>query len=82
MAIKKILLSELETDPKGTLDECCDSGRSLVVEMPDHRLLSIQTLEPGDDDRLVDDLLATDPAFRAIVEKSKSSPRKPFPSGS
>jgi hypothetical protein len=82
MGIKKILLSELEADPKGTLDECCDSGRSLVVEMPDHRLLSIQTLEPGDDDRLLDELLAADPSFRAIVERSKSSPHKPFPCGS
>ncbi len=44
----------------------------------------------GDDDRfaeiaagrgddLVDRLIESNPAFRALVEKSKASPRKPFP---
>lgn len=30
-------------------------------------------------DDLVNELLATNPAFRTMVEKSKSGPRKPFP---
>jgi hypothetical protein len=81
MDIKSIPLSSLETDPKGTLSECLDSGRPAVVEMPDHRLVSIQTLEPTDDDDLTSDLLDSNPAFRAIVERSKSSPRRPFPRG-
>jgi hypothetical protein len=28
---------------------------------------------------LTDDLLASNPKFRALVKKSKASPRKPFP---
>jgi hypothetical protein len=31
-----------------------------------------------DDDDLMDDLLANNPEFQALVEKSKASPRKPF----
>jgi hypothetical protein len=79
MSIKVIPLSSLEADPRGTLTECLDSGEALIVELPDHRLVSIQALEPDDDDDLVDRLLESNPAFRALVEKSKASPRKPFP---
>ncbi len=79
MSIKVIPLSHLEADPKGTLTECLDSGEALVIELPDHRLVSIQGLEPDDDDDLVDRLLESNPAFRSLVEKSKASPRKPFP---
>jgi hypothetical protein len=79
MSIKRIPLSRLEADPQGTLSECLDSGQAMVVELPDHRLVSIQGLEPGDDDDLVDRLLESNPAFRALVETSKAGPRKPFP---
>jgi len=79
MRIKLIPLSRLEEDPQGTLSECLDSGQALVVELPDHRLVSIQGLEPADDDDLVDRLLESNPSFRALVEKSKASPRRPFP---
>jgi hypothetical protein len=53
------------------------------VELPDHRLLAIQVLEATEDDSLIDDLLRSNPAFQALVVKSKASPRKPFapPSG-
>ena len=54
MSIKLLPLSRLEADPRGTLSECLDPGEALVVELPDHRLVSIQGLEPGDDDDLVD----------------------------
>jgi hypothetical protein len=82
MDIEVISLSQLQTDPRGLLSECCDSGRALVVELPDHRLVAIQPLEPDDsDDSLVSDLLETNPSFRALVEKSKASPRKPFVAG-
>jgi hypothetical protein len=50
----------------------------VVIEMPDRGLLAIQPLEPGDDDTLMDELLASNPAFQALVAKSKTSPRKPF----
>jgi hypothetical protein len=43
--------------------------------MPDHRLVAIQAVEENDD--LVDDLLESNSAFRALVEKSKASPRRP-----
>jgi hypothetical protein len=79
MDIKVIPLSRLEADPQGTLDECIDLGQILVVELPDHRTVSIQPLEPTDDDPLIDDLLASSPAFRVAVERSKRSARMPFP---
>ena len=78
MAIKTIPLSRLETDPKKTLNDCADSGETVVVEMPDQRLLAIQPLEPQEDDTLMDELLASNPKFQALVAKSKASPRKPF----
>ena len=82
MAIKTILLSRLETDLKKTLNECAESGQTLVVELPNERLLAIQSLDPNEDDSLMQELLASNPRFRALVAKSKPSPRKPFPSGS
>jgi len=78
MDIAMIPLSQLQTDRQGLLTECCDSGRPLVVELPDHRRVSIQSLEPDSDDSLVSDLLENNRSFRALVEKSKASPRKAF----
>ena len=78
MAIKTIPLSRLEADPRGTLNECADSGEALVVQLPDQRLVAIQLLEPSEDDPLMSELLESNPAFQALVEKSKASPRKPF----
>ena len=78
MAIKTILLSTLETDLKKTLNDCAESGDTLVVEMPDHRLLAIHLLDPQEDDNLMDELLSTNPQFQSLVGKSKASPRKPF----
>jgi len=78
MAIKRIPLCRLETDLKKTLDECADSGETVVVELPDHRLLAIQPLDPQEDDSLMDDLLASNPRFQKLVAKSKHGPRKPF----
>jgi len=81
MAIKTIPLSHLERDLEKTLDECAESGQTLVVELPDQRLLAIQSLDPNEGDSLMDELLASNPRFQALVAKSKASPRKPFPSG-
>jgi hypothetical protein len=78
MAIKTIPLSRLETELEKTLIECADSGETVVVEMPDQRLLAIQPLELQEDDSLVEELLASNPRFQALVAKSKASPRKPF----
>lgn len=78
MAIKTISLSTLETDLQNTLNECAQTGDLVVVEMPDHRLLTIQPVEPQEDDSLMDELLASNPKFQALVAKAKESPRKPF----
>jgi hypothetical protein len=78
MAIKTIPLSRLETDLEQTLNECARSGDTVVVELPDHRLLAIRSLEPQEDDSLTDELLASDPKFQALLAKSKAGPRKPF----
>ena len=78
MAIKTIPLSRLEADLKETLNECAESGQTLVVEMPDQRLLAMQALDPQEDDTLMDELLASNPEFQTLVAKSKASPRKPF----
>lgn len=83
MAIKTIPLSRLEKDLAKTLDECAASGQTLVVELPDQRLLAIQSLDPNEDDSLMDELLAsTNPRFQALVARSKASARKPFRAGS
>jgi hypothetical protein len=81
MVIKTIPLSRLETDLKKTLNECADSEQTVVVELPGQRLVAIQPLDPNEDDSLMDELLASDPRFRALVAKSQAGPRKPFPTG-
>jgi hypothetical protein len=81
MAIKTIPLSRLETDLKKTLNECTASGQTLIVEMPDQSLLAIQPLDPREDDTLMDELLAANPKFQVLVEKSKRGLRKPFVAG-
>jgi hypothetical protein len=79
VGIKTVSLSRLETDLRGTLSECADTGSILVVELPDQRLVTIQSLDVTEDDDLVDELLTSNPAFREMAAKSKTGPRKPFP---
>jgi hypothetical protein len=81
MGIKTIPLSSLEADLEKTLNECSKSGQTLVVELSDQRFVAIQSLDPNDDDSLMDDLLTSNSEFRALVAKSKAGPRRPFPSG-
>lgn len=81
MGIETIPLSRLEENLRTTLRECVDSGRPVVVELPDHRLVAIQALEAGEEDDLADSLLESNEAFRTLVAKSAASPRKPFGSG-
>jgi hypothetical protein len=78
MATRTIPYSRLEADLQKTLDECAETGETLVIEMPNQRLLAIQSLDPHEDDDLINELLASHPDFRALVAKSKASPRKPF----
>jgi hypothetical protein len=77
--MKTIPLSSLEADVQKTLRECADSGEAVVVELPDHRLIAIQALDPNEDDSLIDELIRTNSTFRQIIARSKASERKPFP---
>lgn len=79
MPIKRVSLRQLEADPGKALSECADSGTTVVVELPDQRLVAIQPLDPAEDDDLINELLESNPSFRALVARSKASPRKPFP---
>jgi hypothetical protein len=81
MAIKTIPLSRLETDLQKTLNECAESGQTIIVELPDQRLLAIQPLDPQEDDTLMDELLAGNPKFQELVARSKRGSRKPFLGG-
>jgi len=82
MDIEVIPLSQLQTNTPGLLTKCCDSGQPVVVELPDHRLVAIWPLDADDeDDSLVSDLIETNPGFRALLEKSAASVRKPFTGG-
>jgi hypothetical protein len=81
MDIKTIPLSRLATDLEQTLNECADSGQTLVVEMPGDRLLAIQALDPAEEDSLIAELVESNPKFQDLVVKSKASHRRPFPIG-
>src|SRR6266699_3078414 len=61
MATKVIPVKDLKKDPETLLRKCCDSGEQLVVELPDHRKVTIKALE--DEDDLIDDLTQHDSAF-------------------
>lgn len=79
MSIKTIPLSQLEANPRRTLIECAESGQAFVIEVPEQRFVAIQPIAAaGEDDSLTSDLLESNAAFRALVAKSKESPRKPF----
>jgi hypothetical protein len=82
MGVKTIPLSRLEADLRGTLNECANTGQAVVVELPGERFVAIQPLEPTEDDTLTSELLESNPAFQALVAKSKAGPRKPFMPGS
>ncbi|HWE38666.1 MAG TPA: hypothetical protein VG406_19105 [Isosphaeraceae bacterium] len=79
MSTKEIPQSRLEGDLRTNLLECLDTGEILVVEMPDHRLVAIVPLDSAaEDDSFISDLIESNPAFRALLARSKASPRIPF----
>jgi hypothetical protein len=80
MGIKTVPLSRLKKNLAEMLTECAESGQAVIVELPDQRLLSIQPLDPHEDDMLISELLESNPRFQKLVAKSKASPRKPFAS--
>jgi hypothetical protein len=77
MDTKVIPLSDLQADPEGVLRRCYDSGRPVVVELPDRGLIAIRPVEEDDD--LVNELIEHNAAFRELLAKSVASPREPFP---
>ena len=79
MAIKTIPLSRLESDLATTLNECAESGQTFIVELPNSQLVAIQPIDIGEDDSLIDELMASNPSFQSLVAKSKIGPRKSFP---
>lgn len=79
--MKTIPLSQLEADPRRTLNEIADSGQGLVVELPGHGRVAIQPIDEGEDDTLLSDLLERNPSFQELVSKSASGSRKPFTPG-
>jgi mRNA-degrading endonuclease RelE of RelBE toxin-antitoxin system len=74
---KVIPLSDLQADTEGVLTQCYDLGQSLVIELPNRGLISIQPVDPHDD--LVNDLIEHNAGFRNTLAKSLASPREPFP---
>jgi hypothetical protein len=79
MAIEVIPLSRLQNEVSGVLTKCCDSREAVVVELPDHRMVSIQPLDADDEaDSLVNELLESNEQFRALVRKSIESARTSF----
>ncbi len=79
MDTKVIPLSDRQADAEGVLRRCYDAGQTLVIELPDRGLISIQPLEENDD--LVNQLIDHNPSFRELLAKSLASPREPFPFG-
>jgi hypothetical protein len=80
MTIETIPLNQVGTDLHKTLSDCADSGLTMVIELPDHRLVAIQPLDPSDeDDDLINNLIANNPKFRELIARSEASGRKPFP---
>jgi hypothetical protein len=64
-------------DPEAIVDEL------LAIEIEMWKGMSpeeIQSLKSQQNDSLIDDLLESNASFRALVERSKASPRRPFPS--
>lgn len=52
-----------------------------ITEDVDRQLRSLPALDLHEDDSLIDELLASNPKFQALVSKSKASGRKPFAAG-
>ena len=83
MGIEVIPLSRLQNETSGVLARCCDSGSPVVVELPDHRLVSIQPLDAEDEtDSIVHELLESSQEFRDLIQKSAAASRRPFNPGS
>ena len=77
MTTKVMTLNEVPSQTVEFLRRCCDDGHSFVVELPDHRRVSVQMHDKDDD--LIDRLIETNAAFRQLLEDSQASPLLAFP---
>ena len=77
MTTRVLSLDELRQGLDGVLESCCEPGRTVVVELPNQRRVTIQNWDADDD--LVDRLLEGNAKFRDMAQKSFSGPRRPFP---
>lgn len=77
MTTKIMTLNDIPSQTEDFLRRCCDDGKSLIVELPDHRRVSVQMHD--DDDDLIDRLIEGNAAFRQLLAKSQASPLLPFP---
>lgn len=77
MTTKVMTLNEVPSQTEEFLRRCCDDGQSLVIELPDHRRVSVQMHDAEDD--LIDRLIDKNTAFRRLLGKSQASPLLPFP---
>lgn len=79
MGIKTIPLSQFEENVMQLLNDCADSGDKIVVELPDHRRISMRSLNHMDaDDPLIHNLIQNNPEFRSMLARSKASGSIPF----
>ena len=76
MAIEVIPLEKLKADTEAYFVRCAESGEPLVVELPDHRRVTVQPV-PEDDD-LIDRLIEENPEFRELLRRSAESPARVF----
>ena len=76
MSTKVITLKELTANTEALLRDCYESGQPVVVELSDHRRVTVWPYDEDDD--LVDRLIETNADFRALLAKSKASGRMPF----
>src|SRR5512135_2201645 len=53
-------------------------GRPLVVELPDHRLAAVQSLDPDECDHPIPDPLDSRAPYRALLARCLAGPLKPF----
>ena len=79
MGIEVIPLSELQSNAPEVLGRCLESGRAIVVELPDQRLVALQPLDADyEEDSLISDLIENNAGFQELLKKSKAAARKPF----
>ena len=79
MSIKTIPLGLLATDLTATLTECAESGDTLVIQLPDDRLLAVRSLDGSDeDDDLINNLIEHNPAFAKMLERANQGEPEPF----